>query len=225
MPVYTDVIGQHSGQCLWLAEPGDNGALTCETPFGVSVTTPYLVSEGKDGQGKLYLVTTNADNTMSIWTVNVPTPQDCDFGGHFTLNLVKDINTDTTWGGPALVVSGYGSPTQPERFWLIWSGTGGTQRLAKQNHLLQRWRRSQLRLHRQQDDSLLVIEHVRRLGRALGRPPLSGNCAREDMRAQLPELRGPGPGLTQRALPVPVMRRLVKIREPPRDPVVVVVPR
>lgn len=119
---YTDLANFQ----LWLAEPASGGGMTCVTGFGPSAATPYLVSEGKDGNGNLYLVTTNVDNTMSIWTVNVPTPQECSYGAHFSLNHVTDITTDTTWGGPALVVSGYGSSTEPERFWLIWSGTGGT---------------------------------------------------------------------------------------------------
>jgi hypothetical protein len=119
---YTDLANHE----LWLAEPGSSGGMTCVTPFGASAATPYLVSEGKDGNGKLYLVTTNDDNTMSIWTVNVPSPQQCMYGAGITLNHVTDITTDTTWGGPALVVSGYGSTTEPERFWLIWSGTGAT---------------------------------------------------------------------------------------------------
>lgn len=113
-----------TNRAIDLVEPYD-GKFACYSYFGPTGDTPYLTSEGKDGTGNLYLTWVNAaDNTLFVGKVTVPDNNECAYSGSFGLQVVAHISTDTSFGGPALVVSGYG--TSAERFWLIWSGTGGT---------------------------------------------------------------------------------------------------
>lgn len=112
-----------TNQSLDLAELA-NGSVECYSYLGTSDVTPFLASEGKDGSGNLYLTWADSiDNTLYVAKVNVPTSNECKYGGSFSIQIVAHLAADTAWGGPALVVSGYGSTTQPERFWLMWSGT------------------------------------------------------------------------------------------------------
>lgn len=114
-------------RAIVVAEPSDTGKFGCYSYFGPTGDTPFLTSEGKDGSGRLFLTWVNAaDNTLMVGVLAVPDNGQCDNTGVFGLQVVAHITGDTSFGGPALVVSGYRSASEPERFWLIWSRTGGT---------------------------------------------------------------------------------------------------
>lgn len=104
-----------------LAEPDSAGGL-CETRPGVtSYQTPFLTTEGAYGAGSSYLTWVASDGTMHIDKLSIPTLSQCNAGGSFAISEVAHITTDTSWDGPALAISGYGSGS--EDYWLMWAGT------------------------------------------------------------------------------------------------------
>jgi hypothetical protein len=84
-----------------------------------AVATPYLTSEGDDGSGRLYLTWVSDNGSyLHVTQFDAPGPSGC--GSGFT--AVSNTNfSDTSWDGPAMVVSGYG--TSSEHYWLMWAGT------------------------------------------------------------------------------------------------------
>jgi hypothetical protein len=121
-----------SGGCVHLAltTGGSGGGFQCETyvsedgQWAQAVATPYLTSEGDDGTGRLFLTWVDYLNQMHVDTVTVPKPgPGCQFS--LTTDLVDF--SDTSWDGPAMVVSGYGTGT--EDYWLMWAGTDSAHHL------------------------------------------------------------------------------------------------
>jgi hypothetical protein len=130
-----------SGGWIHIAEPVGTGGFGCEAvinqdfwnnspslhggvPFEQTGVTPYLTSEGDDGAGNLYLTVGDAISNMHVVQLSVPTPAQCVSSadvGFFAINVVGISTADTTWDGPAMVVSGY--KTSSEHFWLMWAGT------------------------------------------------------------------------------------------------------
>lgn len=105
---------------------GTGGGFQCETYFNFnSIYTPYLTSEGDDGTGKLYLTWVDSAAEMHVDEIDTPSPgQGCQFSVAYN-DLIT--SADSTWVGPAMAVSGYG--TGSEKFWLMWAGTDSTHHL------------------------------------------------------------------------------------------------
>lgn len=99
------------------------------TPDADSGQTPYLSTEGDDGSGTLYLTwVDNVHSNVHITPLAVPSAAGCMAGEKITPGFTTNIARETAWGGPAWVVSGYGTPA--ERFWLIWSGTNAAHSIS-----------------------------------------------------------------------------------------------
>lgn len=122
-------LGCNGGKspCEQIAEivPGASGGFQCETQFeGSGYYTPYLTSSGDNGAGPLYLTVADGLGAMHILTLTLPkVAAGCQFG----IQKVDRITSDTTWDGPAMVVSGYGTTSQA--FWLMWAGTDAAHHL------------------------------------------------------------------------------------------------
>jgi hypothetical protein len=125
---------------LWVAVPqgsggGDGGGAFCEADLTVQMdegigvraefnfpndptsnATPYLTSEGDDGSGSLFLTWVDYSGSYMHVTKITPPPGGC---GNWMLDSNVNIYTDTSWDGPAMVVSGYGGT---EDYWLMWAG-------------------------------------------------------------------------------------------------------
>jgi hypothetical protein len=109
----TNAIDESIGVAQGFSYPGDAS----------SDATPYLTSEGDDGSGSLFLTwVDDAGNNMHV-TRLVPTSGGC---GNWDLISNENIPTETSWDGPAMVVSGYGGT---EHYWLMWAGNDSNHEL------------------------------------------------------------------------------------------------
>jgi hypothetical protein len=106
--------------------PDYSTGFDCETLWENSgYDSPYLTSSGDNGAGPLYLTGTDRAAHMFVRTLTVPrtAAPGCQIGGA-NADLVT---SGTTWDGPAMVVSGYG--TSSEHFWLMWAGTNSAHNI------------------------------------------------------------------------------------------------
>jgi hypothetical protein len=96
----------------------------CETRLGVSTYTPYVTSEGQDGTGNTYVTFVNTAKQMVVDQLDFSSCSASSGSGVMGVDNQDVITSDTTNGGPALAVSGYG--TGSEQFWMVWAGSGST---------------------------------------------------------------------------------------------------
>lgn len=99
------------------------GGLVCESEgFGTSYDTPYLASQGWDGNGPLYLAWVDGSSKIHIAEVGV---NDCSgSGGSLYPATSVTIASNTSWDGPALAYD-----ESDGGWWLTWAGTDSTHTL------------------------------------------------------------------------------------------------
>jgi hypothetical protein len=100
-------------------------------PLGTSPNTPFLSTEGQDGAGTLILAW--VDSAKKNPHMSVIDPPDSSsiqqYNGFNVSGTAANDTTDTSSDGPAFVAGGYGSSSQPERFWLMFAGTNSNRNL------------------------------------------------------------------------------------------------
>ena len=132
-PTITSVSGQ-AVVVAWADGNGDinlayleSGGLACisNMRYWLSPTTvtPYITTEGDDGTGNLLLAWADTSLHMHISIVNTPIVLHCGTTNGFSVvgGNTTDVGSDTTWDGPSLTTSGYG--TGSEHLWLSWAST------------------------------------------------------------------------------------------------------
>lgn len=102
------------------------GGLVCVTDMNyVTPDTPYISTEGDNGEGDLLLTWVDTNLHMNITIIQAPpySVNDCISIDGFGTNLgaTTTLGSDTAWDGPSLVTSGYG--TYPTYYWVTWAGT------------------------------------------------------------------------------------------------------
>ena len=102
---------------------GGTDGFGCVTELGVSKFSPYVTSEGDDGSGNMYVTFANTSDQMAVDQLDFSSCNASAGTGPILVDHQTVITSDTTSGGPALAVSGYGGT---ERFWMVWASTGTT---------------------------------------------------------------------------------------------------
>jgi len=108
-------------QLAW-GHPGSSpDQANCGTPVASSKVSPYIMTDGQDGFGTLFLLTVSESHQMQVTPVSLNTSNttiDCGF----SFGTTTTITSDTTGNGAAMAASGPNGT-----YWIVWAGLGNNE--------------------------------------------------------------------------------------------------